>query len=272
MADSLIGSVVDGVYKKTDASKEATKSNSEISTSKTAETKENGYTQDMFMKLLVAEMQYQDPLEPTDNSQYVAQLASFTQIEAIQAVQDNMKAIQGNSMVGKMVALVDDDNKEIHGRVDYVRTDDNGDLVASISGKEYPVDKIKSIMDETYYNSILVADTILAEIQKLPSVELLTLADEEALTNINTMIGSIDNYTKGFLGEDAIKYVEKLMEQLAKLKADKAAAEKEVDSRTNPTGATSTESNTTDTTAAETNASATNTSEDGESSTEEGQS
>lgn len=262
MADSLIGSVIDGVYKKTDASTEATKSNNAISTSKTEETKENGYSQEMFMKLLVAEMQYQDPLEPTDNSQYVAQLASFTQIEAIQAVQEDMKAMQGNSMVGKMVALVDEDNKEIHGRVDYVRTDDDGELVASVDGKEYPIDKIKSIMDENYYNSILVADTILTELGKLPSVELLTLGDEEALTNINTMINSIDNYTKGFVGSDAINYVAQLMERLAELKAEKAAAEKEVDSRTNPTQETSAESNTSNTST---------TSEDGESSSEEGE-
>ena len=32
---------------------------------------------DAFLQLLVAQMKYQDPLEPTDNTQYVSQLASF---------------------------------------------------------------------------------------------------------------------------------------------------------------------------------------------------
>ncbi|MBR5650476.1 flagellar hook assembly protein FlgD [Pseudobutyrivibrio sp.] len=234
MAESLIGSVVNGAYKKTAASQEATKSNTNISTSKTAETKDGGYTEEMFMKLLVAEMQYQDPLEPTDNSQYVAQLASFTQIEAIQAVQADMKNIQGNSMVGKMVALVDDDNVEIHGRVDYVRTDDDGQLLASVNNKEYPVEKIKSIMDETYYNAVLVADTILADIAKLPTAELLTLGDEENVTKVATMINSLDSYTRGFLGEDVTKYMQSLIDKIAELKKIKEKADAEVKQNTTP--------------------------------------
>lgn len=234
MAEPLIGSVVNGAYKKTAASQDATKANTNISTSKTAETKDGGYTEEMFMKLLVAEMQYQDPLEPTDNSQYVAQLASFTQIEAIQAVQADMKNIQGNSMVGKMVALIDDDNVEIHGRVDYVRTDDDGQLLASVNNKEYPVEKIKSIMDETYYNAVLVADTILADISKLPSKDLLTLGDEEDVVKVATMINSLDAYTKGFLGKDVTEYVQSLVDKIAELKKTKQEAEEEVNKRTTP--------------------------------------
>lgn len=234
MAEPLIGSVVNGAYKKTAASQDATKANTNISTSKTAETKDGGYTEEMFMKLLVAEMQYQDPLEPTDNSQYVAQLASFTQIEAIQAVQADMKNIQGNSMVGKMVALIDDDNVEIHGRVDYVRTDDDGQLLASVNNKEYPVEKIKSIMDESYYNAVLVADTILADISKLPTKDLLTLGDEEDVVKVATMINSLDAYTKGFLGKDVTEYVQSLVDKIAELKKTKQEAEEEVNKRTTP--------------------------------------
>ena len=33
---------------------------------------------EQFLQLMVAEMQNQDPLEPTDNSDYMAQLATFT--------------------------------------------------------------------------------------------------------------------------------------------------------------------------------------------------
>ncbi|MBQ4282517.1 MAG: flagellar hook capping protein, partial [Lachnospira sp.] len=35
-----------------------------------------------FLQLLVTQMQYQDPLQPTDNTQYIAQMATFTQVEA----------------------------------------------------------------------------------------------------------------------------------------------------------------------------------------------
>ena len=45
-----------------------------------------------FLKLLVAEMKNQDPTEPMDSTQYVAQLASFSQVE--QSVQINKKLDQ----------------------------------------------------------------------------------------------------------------------------------------------------------------------------------
>ena len=58
----------------------------------------------MFLKLLVAEMQYQDPLEPTSNTEYVSELASFSQIEAVQSVQSQMSTIEANSLVGSMLS------------------------------------------------------------------------------------------------------------------------------------------------------------------------
>ena len=41
-------------------------------------------TKDMFLKLLVTEMQYQDPLEPTTNSDYVSEMATFSQVESLE--------------------------------------------------------------------------------------------------------------------------------------------------------------------------------------------
>ena len=35
---------------------------------------------DQFLQILCAEMQYQDPLEPTSNTEYIAQLATFSQL------------------------------------------------------------------------------------------------------------------------------------------------------------------------------------------------
>ena len=50
---------------------------------------EMGY--DQFLTLLCAEMQYQDPLEPTSNTEYVAQLATFSQLEATLAMQETQE-------------------------------------------------------------------------------------------------------------------------------------------------------------------------------------
>ena len=73
------------------------------STSKT----KNGNTlgQQDFLELLVAEMQYQDPLEPQSNTDYIAQLATFTQVQDIEEMQGTVENMQGNNLIGKYVLL-----------------------------------------------------------------------------------------------------------------------------------------------------------------------
>ena len=57
-------------------------------TSPTYEKRSTGDSLDKqaFLQLLVAQMQYQDPLEPMDNTEYISQLAQFSALEAISAV------------------------------------------------------------------------------------------------------------------------------------------------------------------------------------------
>jgi len=166
MASSLVGSVVNGVYTKTDASKEATSSSSTTSTSKTAASTGSQYNEEMFLQLLIAEMQYQDPLEPTDNGEYVSQLASFTQIEAIQSVQADMQTIQANSLVGKTV-IIDDNNDMISGKVDYVTTDDSGQIYLAVNDTLYEIEKLDSVVDSTYYIAVIAAQTLMDDISYL---------------------------------------------------------------------------------------------------------
>ena len=68
-----------------------------------------------FLKLLVAEMKNQDPTQPMDSTQYIAQLASFSQVE--QSIQVNSKLdsllqlsqlTQAGSIIGKTVTSADD--------------------------------------------------------------------------------------------------------------------------------------------------------------------
>jgi flagellar basal-body rod modification protein FlgD len=69
---------------------------------------------DAFLKLLVAQLRYQDPSSPVDSSQFMAQTAQFTQVEKLeQMAKDSTAALslqQGlaaSSLVGKTVSWVD---------------------------------------------------------------------------------------------------------------------------------------------------------------------
>lgn len=48
---------------------------------------------DAFLKLMVTQMQYQDPLDPQDNSEYVAELAQFSALEQMTNVSDGVKEV-----------------------------------------------------------------------------------------------------------------------------------------------------------------------------------
>jgi len=78
---------------------------------------------DDFLKLLVAQMQNQDPMNPTDNKESIAQLAQFSALEQMTNIATSMDALnksmtnfsqqssltQGAALIGKWVSGVDTD-------------------------------------------------------------------------------------------------------------------------------------------------------------------
>jgi flagellar basal-body rod modification protein FlgD len=96
-----------------------------------------------FLKLLVAQMKNQDPTNPMDSTQYMAQLASFSQVE--QSVQMNTKLDQmlqsstleqAASIIGRTVTSADG---ETTGKVEEVRLISNGIVAVLESGQEITV-------------------------------------------------------------------------------------------------------------------------------------
>lgn len=90
-----------------------------------------------FLRLLVAQMKNQDPTNPMDSTQYVAQLASFSQVE--QSVQINSKLeqilqssalAQADALLGRSITSADG---TVSGTVAEVRVISNG-LVAVLEG------------------------------------------------------------------------------------------------------------------------------------------
>ena len=81
---------------------------------------------DMFLQLLVAQMRYQDPMNPTDSSQFLAQSAQFTALEKMQDVADKTAQLfqaqvsfGASGFIGKTVTWNDSDGKtqtaSVHG-------------------------------------------------------------------------------------------------------------------------------------------------------------
>lgn len=108
---------------------------------------------DAFLQLLTTQMKYQDPLNPSSNTEYVAQLATFSQLEQIQNLSTATTNSQAFSLVGKSVIVKSQDAtgnpSYISGKVDYISIS-NGKAQLSINGSLFGLDKLDSIIDEQF--------------------------------------------------------------------------------------------------------------------------
>lgn len=138
----LQAQVIDGVISKTN-NIEKTKTADEL----------NKLGKDSFLKLLVAQMENQDPMQPQSNTEWVSQLATYSTLEQMQ----NMNAVMTNSqafgLIGQdvIVATKNADGKEstISGKVDFVSVKGNKSYL-SIDGNLYPSSDLQSIINPDY--------------------------------------------------------------------------------------------------------------------------
>ncbi len=89
---------------------------------------------DVFLNLLVTQMKYQDPLEPMDNSQMLAQLAQFTALEQMTNVAQASEKQLASGMIGKYVQYLHKDattgtSEYLVGKVDYVKLSGNSPVM-----------------------------------------------------------------------------------------------------------------------------------------------
>jgi len=101
---------------------------------------------DDFLNLLVMQLRYQDPLNPTDDKEFIAQMAQFSALEQMQNLNASFAATKAYSLIGKSVIANMKDpssNKitEIEGNVSGV-TYSAGKYYAVVKGVEVPIDDI----------------------------------------------------------------------------------------------------------------------------------
>lgn len=69
-------------------------SNDETAVKSTDDKEDSLASKDMFLKLLVVQLKNQDPMSPADGTQFVAQLAQFTQLEQSLSMSQDLSAIR----------------------------------------------------------------------------------------------------------------------------------------------------------------------------------
>lgn len=97
--------------------------------------------QNDFLKLLVSQIQYQDPLNPKSNTDMAAQMAQFTSLSQATASSSSLSMLQANSLIGSSVTVQIDSKNSTSGLVSGV-TLVNGQPQILINGQHYQMSQV----------------------------------------------------------------------------------------------------------------------------------
>lgn len=152
-------------------------------TAKSSRNVDNELGKDAFLQLLITQLQHQDPLEPMDDQDFIAQIAQFSSLEQMQNLNKSFSYSMGFSLMGKYISAVITDEETgkarlVEGEVSAVRSE-SGQIYLVVDGEDVPIDKISHVsetplgikgMDIEKYNSLIgllsTVSTILGDEEK----------------------------------------------------------------------------------------------------------
>ena len=117
-------------------------------TSTTSTKSSSSLGKDDFLKLLVTQLQTQDPMNPMDDTQFISQMAQFTSLEQMKNMNTSVQMTQATSYIGKQVTWDNDQGVEQTGVVKSVRMV-NSEPKIIIGDQSIALAKITSVSDKT---------------------------------------------------------------------------------------------------------------------------
>jgi len=112
----------------------------------------NGLGKDDFLKILITQLQHQDPTAPLEDKEFISQMAQFSSLEQMTNLSANFQKLQGllasseaSGILGKQVLIQDGDNI-VTGMVrEVVR----GDVpLVGVNGKYYDFNQVSSVIQQ----------------------------------------------------------------------------------------------------------------------------
>ena len=176
----------------------------------------NTVDSDMFLTLLVAEMQNQDPLEPTSNTEWVSQYATFTQVQQMSEMAESIDVLRANNLIGKEVIMrttseSTGDVNYIQGIVDFVEVE-NGKPLLVIDDKKYSISDLDTIVSSQYSAAYEKYSTFKEMIDALPDVAFANRTYENVVQGALDFYNTMDDYQKNFMKIYGSEQMEKFTE------------------------------------------------------------
>jgi flagellar basal-body rod modification protein FlgD len=109
-----------------------------------------------FIKMMITQLQNQDPLEPAKNQELLAQMSQIGSLQSSTALQETLKAFSSQSqiasagsMIGKAVEGNDENNDQVAGIVAAVRVEKDKVFLELDSGKTLPLGNVTAVAPAT---------------------------------------------------------------------------------------------------------------------------
>ena len=114
--------------------------------------------QDEFLQLLVTQMRNQDPMKPVADTEFIAQMAEFSNLEQTKEMSSDIAQLrqsgaftQAAALMGKQVSLLSGENTFTKGIVTDLAVKD-GEVRLIINGKPYELGQVVSVNSEETEN------------------------------------------------------------------------------------------------------------------------
>ena len=187
----------------------------------------NSLDKEAFLQLLVAQMKYQDPLEPTSNTESVSQYAQFAQVETMQNMSANMDLQRATSLVGQEVHIkttgASGESTLLSGRVDYVIYE-NGTPYLVVNEGMYSLDDLYTVSDKEYITAYDKATTLVNGINQLPALNGISAKiDGDTIDKLNEMYQNMSTYEKTFVATEKANALKDYVDRLAVLRKNEQA-------------------------------------------------
>jgi len=107
---------------------------------------------DAFLKLLITQLQHQDPMSPMEDKEFISQLAQFSSLEQLQAVNQNTQSIflsqssfSALNLLGRDVEYLDVENGDVvKGKVDCIQFE-GGIPVLKVGDENISISQIQKV-------------------------------------------------------------------------------------------------------------------------------
>jgi len=162
---------------------------------------------DQFLKLLITQLRYQDPLNPMEDKEFIAQTAQFSALEQMNNMSKSFAGVQANTYLGKHIIANDPETGNLVEGIVTETIYQDGDYKVLIGDKEFALKDVQKVVDDGVdYTSVqqllnmsrdlkmLQASSLIGK--KVVALDASTTAEEDTIEGTVTEVKLVNNVYK----------------------------------------------------------------------------